>query len=325
MTANMKRVPTRIGIFGASGHIGGPMASWLRYSAPRVKLRLITSDVGKAQRLRAKFPDCEVAIGDYFDLPSLTDAVAGMEGLFVVTTTCTPEEAAMTNLIAAIRRSNTLVHLIRVVGEIPCANLRRVPQAIVRFGRGLELQHPIARRLLDESDLPVTYFNIGASFMDNLLRPAIFSLGNRKIVWPSPRVPYIDPREIGEAAARILLSDNRRHLYQFHTLNNGSDNLHTSEIVTMMSDVLQCRIEYDSSKASFLAAMESAVKRGFAPAELPDYLWDYFLYEEENDVAWALNDFLERTLGRKPNTLRAWLQEHRQALLGNLGLPCADP
>lgn len=320
MSTNRKRVPNSIGIFGASGHIGGPMAKWLRYHAPQVRLRLITSDAKKADQLRATFPDCEVAIGNYFDLPSLTDAVAGMEGLFVITTTFTPEEAAMANLIAAIRRSNTLVHLIRLVGEIPCANLRRVPEALVKFGLGLELQHPIARKVLDESDLPVTYFNIGASFMDNFLKPTFYSRERHTLVWPDRPVPYIDPQDIAEAAARILLSDDHRHLYQFHTLNNGLDNLRMSEVVGMMSDVLQCKVGYDSSKEGFLDILEPAVKGGYVPPELPDYLWNYIAYEEENFVAWALNDFLERTLGRKPNTMRAWLQEHRQVLSENLGI-----
>lgn len=320
MSTNRKKVPASIGIFGASGHIGGPMARWLRYNAPQVRVRLITSDAGKAEQLRANFPGCEVAVGNYFDLPSLTNAVAGMEGLFVVTTTFTPEEAAMTNLIAAIRSSNTLVHLIRLVGEIPCANLRRVPAGLVKFGLGLELQHPIARKLLDESDLPVTYFNIGASFMDNFSKAMLYSREQRKLVWPDRPVPYIDPREIGEAAARILLSDDHRHLYQFHTLNNGADNLRMSEVVGMMSDIFQCKIEYDASKEGFLGILGRAVKLGYVPAELPEYLWDYIGYEEENYVAWALNDFLERTLGRTPTTMRAWLQEHRKVIGENLGL-----
>lgn len=318
MSVNGKKVPASIGIFGASGHIGRPMASWIRYNAPQINLRLITSNAGKAEQLRSEFPDCEVAIGDYFDPQSLTKAVVGMEGLFVVTTVGTSEEVAMTNLIAAIRKSDTLLHLIRVIGIIPEANNRRIPEALVKFGRGIEIQHPIARKLLDESDLPVTYFNIGASFMDNMLRPH-FSLAHHKVIWPERRVPYIDPREIGEAAARILLSGDQRHLYQFHTLNNGSDNLRMSDVVNMLSDVLQCRIEYDSSKEGFFASTEARTKPGLAPAALSEYLWSYFRYEADNEVAWTLNDFLERTLGRKPNTLRAFLQEHRHVLLGKLG------
>jgi hypothetical protein len=39
-------------------------------------------------------------------------------------------------------------------------------------------------------------------------------------------------------------------------------------------------------------------------------------YEQDNEVVWALNDFVERTIGRKPTTLREWLIEHRDVILG---------
>lgn len=315
---NHKTIPSSIGIFGASGHIGGPMAKWLRYNAPHVRVRLISSKEETLDRLRAGFPGCEVARGDYYDLPSLTQAVDGLEGLFVVTTSGTMEEPAMTNLIEAVRRSGTLVHMIRVVGVFPSINPRRIPPELTSNGWGLETQHPIARKLLDESDLPVTYFNIGSSFMDNLLNPFFRMCSPGKVSWPNRRVPFIDPREIGEAAARILLSDNHRHLYQFHTLNNGNDNLYMNEVVDILSDVLQIGIAYDSSKEGFSALLQPAVERGLVPPNLPEYLWNFFRYEDANDVAWTLNDFLEQTLGRKPNTVRSWIMEHRAPLLQGL-------
>lgn len=314
MSRNRKKIPASIGIFGATGHIGGPMARWLRFHAPQVRLRLITSREDGMARLRADFPDCEVAMGSYYDLPSLTDAVSGLEGLFVVTTTGTREESAMSNLIAAINASGSLIHMIRLVGVFPSVNPRRIPAKLKEFGFGLETQHPIARSLLDASDLPVTYFNIGASFLDNLLNPAIYSLGPGTLAWPDRRVPYIDPREIGEAAARILLSDDHRHLYQFHTLNNGQDNLCQHELVEIARDVLQMDIAHDPSMEALEAIMRPGIERGRIPADFPDYLWNFFQYEDDNDVGWVLNNFLERTLGRTPNTARSWIQEHRKQL-----------
>lgn len=313
-----KKVPTSIGIFGASGHIGGPMARWLRYYAPQVKLRLISSNEEKAARLRAEFPDCEVAIGDYYDLPSLTTAVAGMEGLFVICTNATLEEPAMGNLVKAVKASGTLIHMIRCLGMFPAFNPRRIPEVLSKMVVGLETQHPIAREILDEAELPVTFFNLGASFMDNFLsmRQSILSPG--KVTWPNRRVPMIDPREIGEAAARILLSDNARHIYQFHTLNNGQDQVYMSDMVKTMSDVLLMDIEHDSSWEGFHALMEPAIKAGKAPPMLAEYLWNFFRFEDANDVAWSLNNFLETTLGRKPNTVRSWMQEHREQLRAGL-------
>lgn len=317
MKDHVKKIPTSIGIFGASSHIGDPMARWLRYNAPDVRLRLISSSEAKAAALRAQFADCEVAVADYYDLPSLTAAVDGLEGLFVNCPNETREEAAMTNVIAAVRASGSLVHMIRTVGMFPSMNPKRIPEVLRAAGTGLEMQHQIARRLLEESDLPVTFFNLGATFMDNFIgRLPMLSPG--KLTWANRRVPFIDPREIGEAAARILLSDNARHIYQFHTLNNNHDKLNMAEAARMMSEVLLTDIEFDGSKEGFISIFERPVALGVLPPHFPENLWNFFLYEDANDVAWVLNDFLEQTLGRKPNTLRSWMQEHRGPLLAKL-------
>ena len=213
-----KKVPTSIGIFGAGGHIGTPMVRWLRYNAPQVRLRLISSNEKTAERLRTEFPGCEIAVGDYYDAASLTSAVAGLEGLFVNAPGGTREQEAMTNLVAAVRASGSIVHIIRTVGMFPSMNPRRIPESLQKAETGLAIQHPIARRVLEDSDLPVTFFNLGATFMDNFIGSRLPMLGGGKLTWANRRVPFIDPREIGEAAARILLSDNARHIYQFHTL-----------------------------------------------------------------------------------------------------------
>lgn len=178
-------------------------------------------------------------------------------------------------------------------------------------GTGIEVQHLIARQILDDSGLPVTHLNSGATFMDNFIR---LGQGNsvrreRKLIWPEHLVPWIDPRDIGEVAGRLFLSDNHRHIGQFHTMNNGHDLLRYQDVADLMSELWHEPIAYDGSREAF-----SAEYAALGP--LRDYLWDYFQYEQDYEVVWARNDFVERTLGRKPTTLRQWLVEHQDLLLG---------
>jgi hypothetical protein len=312
---NHKPIPRSIAIFGAGGHIGGPLANFLTYHAPQIRLRLISSRPEGVEQLKDAFPQAEAVLANYFDQASLDTAVSGMEGLFVVTTAMTAEEPAMNNLVDAVRKSGTLQQMIRIVGLQPDANPRRVPKVLRDFGLGIEIQHELAREILDEAELPVTYLNCGASFMDNFLRLALPIRTRRTLVWPSRLIPYLDPRELGEVAARIFLSDNQRHLYQFHTLNNGHDLLRTGEVVEMMSDVFQYKINHDPSREGFIKSFEPALKAGMVPPTMPDYLWNFFAYEQDNEVAWIPNKFMELILGRKPTTLRSWLQEHRAHFL----------
>ena len=288
------------------------MARFLRFHAPQIRLRLISSSAARAAQLRTDLPGADVVQASYFDRSSLENALTGIEGLMVLTTHPMEERKAMTNLVAAVRRCGTLQHMIRVVGLQPDYNPRRIQKSLKDFGMGLEIQHPISREVLDEADMPVTYLNIGASYMDNYLRTIPGLQEHGTLVWPNRVIPYIDPRELGEAAARILLSDDSRHIHQFYTLNNGEPGLSSEEVAGLMSEVFLRRIGFDGSREGFMKFFEPLIENQLVAPTLPCYLWDFFCYEHANATVWVPNMFLERTLGRKPNTMRAWLQEHRQ-------------
>jgi uncharacterized protein YbjT (DUF2867 family) len=309
MFQGRKRIPDTILVFGAADHIGGPLARFLHRKAPHVQLRLATSNPGKYEALRREHPYAQIVIASYFELLSLEKAVDGMEGIFVLTRSGTDETGAMTNLVAFLKNAKKAVHVLRILGLQPEANRRRIPQSLRSHGLGLPIQHPIAKQILDESDLPVTYLNIGATFMDNFFWMKEGLRRQRKLIWPERLIPYIDPREIAEVAGRLFLSADHRHIGQFHTLNNGHDILRFGEVADLMSDVFQEKIVHDGERASFFSAYEN-----LGEVRLK-YLWDFFQYERENEVVWARNDFVERVLGRKPATLRGWLEEHRDVLM----------
>ncbi|WP_409190273.1 SDR family oxidoreductase [Bradyrhizobium sp. RDM4] len=281
----------------------------MRQEAPQIQLRLVTSNPGNRDVLRRQHPHAEVVVASYLDLPSLETAVEGMEGIFVLTRSGADETEAMTNLVVLLKKAAAAVHVIRLLGMQPEANRRRIPRSLREHGLGLPIQHPVAKEILDESGLPVTYLNIGATFMDNFHWMKEGLRRERKLIWPERLIPYIDPRDIAEVAGRLFLSDNHRHIGQFHTLNNGQDILRFAEVAELMSEVFQERILHDGTKESFFQAyQELGVVR-------LKYLWDFFQYEQDNEVVWARNDFVERTLGRKPICLRNWLAEHRERLM----------
>jgi uncharacterized protein YbjT (DUF2867 family) len=310
LNTNRKRIPESILIFGAAAHIGGPLARFLHQEAPQIRLRLSTSTPESHEILRGEFPYAEIVSASYFDLSSLEIAVGGMEGVFVLTNSGTNEEPAMTNLVAALKKANSAIHILRLVGLQPEANPRRIPQSLRDHGLGLPIQHPIAKAILDESDLPVTYLNSGATFMDNFFWMKEGLRRKHKLIWPERLIPYIDPREIAEVAGRLFLSDNHRHIGQLHTMNNGHDILRFSEVAKLMSEVFQEDIIHDGRKDSFF---NEYARLG---QDRLSYLWNFFQYEQESEVVWALNDFVERMLGRKPLTLRSWLEEYRDVLIG---------
>ncbi|KAH7409717.1 hypothetical protein BKA64DRAFT_665672 [Cadophora sp. MPI-SDFR-AT-0126] len=299
-------------IFGASGHIGKPLAEFLSRKRPDIKLRLATSAPEKKESLQKAFASAEIVVADFYDLPTLTKAVEGIDGAFVVTPSGTAEREPMENLVTAFKKWGTVIHIVRLVGVFPEFNPHRVPDTL-KGGRSLPVQHPIAKAILDESGLPVTYINSGATFVDNMFLQIKSVQLEKKFIWPEHRVPFIDPRDIAEVAGKLLLSDNAKHIGQFHTMNNGTDWLEFREVAEIVSDVLGRPIPYDGSKESFFRFYGPFLGENTATT-----MWNFFKFEQANEVCWALNNFVERTIDRKPKTVREWLLEHRQALLAGL-------
>jgi uncharacterized protein YbjT (DUF2867 family) len=310
-TVNNKSIPRSVLVFGASGHIGRPLAAFLHREAPQIRLRLTSSKPERLEDLRRDFPYAEAVHADYSDLASLESAAQGMEGVWVNTTGGTDERPAMTNLVTALQEAGTAVHVLRLLGLQPEANPLRIPQSIRDAGTGLPVQHPIAKQILDWSELPVTYLNIGATMMDNFFWMADGLRRERKLIWHDRLIPFIDPRDIAEVAGRLFLSADHRHIGQFHTLNNGHDLMRFSDVAELMTDVFGEKITHDGSKEAFT----NAYSRQIGPVH--SELWEFFEYERANEVVWARNDFVERTLGRRPRTVREWLQEHAQPLLAS--------
>ncbi|MDR7156823.1 uncharacterized protein YbjT (DUF2867 family) [Sphingobium xenophagum] len=311
MDYDKKPVPKSIAVFGAAGRVGQPLADYVRYAAPDVCLRLITSSAAAVSGLQNGYPAADVVVANYLDPDSLKPALEDMEGIFVVTPSGLDEVRAMQNLIAAVRAAGTVKHIVRVVGYGPESTLDQVPEELAARG-GDGSQHYIAKAELARSGLPVTFLNCGATFMDNLLLASGGIRDRDLFIYPPLYVPFVDARDVGEVGARLLLSDDVRHISQFHTMNNGQDQLSSEEIAEMMSDILRRHIAYDGSRETFMKELGPLLDQRAGRAGEAEYRWDYVqFWENTNSVIWSLNNFAERMLGRRPTTLRAWLMEHK--------------
>jgi uncharacterized protein YbjT (DUF2867 family) len=301
-------------VFGASGRIGGPLARFARFHAPDVKLRLATSTSAKAAQLEAEFPDAEVVGADYLDADSLTAALSGAEAVFLVTPDFLDEVAAMENFVAAFERAGSVRHVVRILGDLPNMTLERISDAL-HFRKGTAVQHFAARQVLEGAKLPVTYVNSAAYYMDDYLYWTAAVRRSGRLLMPYDRVvAYIDPRELGEVAGRILLSGDPRHIDQHYNIDNGQDLIRFEEATRMLAEVLRQEIEYVDDPDVFLAEAGPRYVELFGEGG-DRYYMECFRFEQENQFAFRRTDFAESVLGRKPKTLRAWFEEHREVLL----------
>lgn len=326
MSSYPKKQPLEnILVFGASAHIGGPLAHHVQQAAPNVRLRLATSAPDKAAQLKTQFPNAEVVTASYYDLPSMRAALKGIDGVFLISPDFLDEEIAMAVFRRAVLDAGTVRHIIRILADPPGVTLKRVPPEMHAFGGGTAVQNLIAKDFLERSGLPVTYLNSAGWYFDNYLSwlaPPILS--KRTLVMSSPRkVLYFDPRELGEVAARILLSDDARHIGGSYQCDNGHDYLSFADVAAMMSEVFGIPIAYDGTEETFTREIGEparaywsnvgAFANGVDPAA---YFLAYWRFEQANEHAWRRTDFVERILGRKPKTMRQWLEENKGSFVG---------
>jgi uncharacterized protein YbjT (DUF2867 family) len=288
MGLTKKPIPKSILIFSAAGHIGQALTGFLTREALDIRLSLIARNPEKQKILQDEFPNSRILAADYEDPSSLAAAVKGIEGVFVISSSGILETSAMTNLTNALKGDGSAVHVIRFLGMFPELSPRRVP---ANLGPGsLPVKHPIAKHILDESGLPVTYINSGASFIDNLWLQMQPIRLHKTLIWPEHRVPFIDPRDVAEVEGRLLLSDNAKHIGAFHSMNNGHGWLSFEEVAGILSEEIGESIEFDGSSESFVEFW------GPMMGKKAERLWNFFKFEQANEGKWALNHFVERIL-----------------------------
>lgn len=308
----------RIAIFGSNGHIGRPIACWIRDHAPDTHLRLIIRSEAHRDKLAQEFPQAEIIIANYYDLKSLESAMAGVQGVFVVTPDFLDEQRAMTNLIYAARTNSGLLHMVRLIADPPAMTMDRVPDSLKAFGGGTAVQHLRAKALLEQSGLPITYINIAAYFMQNFLTPFFNGpiKAERTLSVPrNRRMGFIDTHDIGACAASILLSHDQRHIGQTYHLDNGNDVMWFDEVAALMTDVFGECIRYDGTDACFLRICGQGVRDYIGRPDADQYFINYFQFEQDNETSWRKSDIVEYLTGRPAKTLRQWLGENKQAIL----------
>lgn len=305
------RKPQFVLIFGAGGRLGGGVARQLRYLAPDVRLRLATSRAESAEQLARDFVGADIVLADFNDDASMMACFAGVDAAFLVTPNFLDEQAAMGRIAAAVQANPAFRQLFRIVGDQPGMTPARVP-ASLRDRPGPALQHYHARMVLEGAGVPTAYLNI-AALTTNLFANAPGIIADDVLAQLPRTHGWIDTGEVGEVTARLILSGDDRHVGQTYDLDNNHDVIPWSDVADMMSSVLMRSIAYDPSPEGFLAQVGPLYIRKMGFEEAADYFLQYFSWESQMDLAWRRTDFVERVLGRRPKTLRAWIEQNAAA------------
>jgi uncharacterized protein YbjT (DUF2867 family) len=312
--------PSNFLVFGAAGHIGGPAAEHLAARRPNTRIRLVTSRADHADALRTEHPTAEIRVANYLDAADMRTVFEGIEAAFVVTPDFLDEATAMGNIVDAIEQSDSLVRLIRLIGDPP--GLREeaeVESAMSGYDAGTAVQHLRARTVLSASSTPVVYMNVAAWFMQDfatfLLPPII---RRRTLVMPYDRLMnYIDTRDIGRAAAELMLDPSRTEVGGTYHLHNGIDSYPFSHVAAVMTEVLGEKIDYDDSEEAFLRDLGDVFRDYMRRDDAAEYFLAYCQFELGHvrrlgaDLLNGEPEITPQKLGFAPTTFRDWIAQHR--------------
>lgn len=317
MTEQYETPLQRLLVFGASGHIGGPLARYVAGNAPQTVLRLASSSAEKLEQVKRDNPQAECVVADYLEPGTLDAALDGVDGVFVVTPDFLDEKVAMGNLVDAIRRAGTVRRVVRLTGDpIGIHREDQVPQRLRDWNGGTAVQHLVAREILEESGLPVVFMNIAGYYMDNFLTMFAIPLrAARTLALPyDHRMSFLDATDVGEACAAVLVSPDHRHVGKTYHLDNGHDVLLFSDVAVLLGEVLGEEIRYDGTPERFLELNSEAINSWVGRPDGADYYVGYFEWEREMSTMWRKSDILDYLLGRRGKTLRTWFTEHAPEL-----------
>ncbi len=298
-------------IFGASGRLGAPLASYLAMHHPEIRLRLVSSSARKAERLARRFPEADIVVASYLSATQMETALEGMDGVFMVMPDFLDYPAAGELFIAAVRKTGALRHLVRISADPPDFHpLDLTPP--LRDNPNFAAGHTVLRTQLLESGIPTTTLSPSAYFMDNLTLPLIAKFVRERdmlIEAERHRMPYVDPADVAEAAARVFLRRDESDIGMVWHLNNGVDHMDWGDVAVLLSRHLGRRIERVESPEVWAETVGAGIKQ-VMDAESERYMIEYLKWETLKCARFYPRPELETLIGRKPKLLDQWIGEH---------------
>jgi uncharacterized protein YbjT (DUF2867 family) len=269
----------RILVTGATGHVGPELISILlqRGHAVRAVVRDGSRSLGR---------DVETFAGDLTDAASLRPALAGADGVFLLSGY---DDAG-------------LVREMRSAGVSRVALLSSSAAPTGDLSNAVAAYHIRSERALQESGIPAAFLRPN-SFMSNALRwlPQMRSGSTIREAFADVAVATNDPRDVAEVAAVALLADApQTRAYRI----TGPEPLRPVDRVAILSEVLGRELRFEPLS-------NEEARRDMSASMPPEYVDAFFNFFVEGavDETTVLPTVAEVT-GRPPRTFREWAQEH---------------
>lgn len=268
-------------VTGATGNVGSELVAALAAAGQPVRALV---------RAPRDIPGAETAVGDLNRPDTLGDALAGVEGIFLL-----PGYEGLPDTLALAARAGVKRAVLLSGGSAASGDLGN---AVARYM--IESEQAVRA-----SGLSWTFLRSGA-FMSNALRWRDQLAGGDEVRVPFPtvRTAPVDPYDIAAVAARALLDDG--HEGAVHALS-GPESLLPEEQVAVLGRVLGRDLRcVGLTDAEARAEMEAAM-----PAAYVDAFFSFYV-DGTLDESRVLPT-VEQVTGRPARTFEQWCGAHAGA------------
>ncbi len=267
-------------VTGATGNVGSELASALAGTGGPVRALTRTPSATLP-------PGVEPVAGDLNEPESLTDALAGVEGIFLL-----PGYENMPDLLARARQSEVERVVLLSGGSAALADMSNV------VSRYMTLSEQAVR----ESGLAWTFLRSGA-FMSNALRwrPQLAAGDDVRDAFPDVRVAAIDPYDIAAVAAHALVADSQHgRIYDL----TGPESLVPADQVAVLAKVLGRNLRFRGlTNAQARAEMSRTM-----PVEYVDAFFNFYVDGTLDES--RVRATVREVTGREPRTFEQWARAH---------------
>jgi NAD(P)H dehydrogenase (quinone) len=294
----------KILILGATGNLAKLVTGRLAADHPALSLRLTSHREEGRDALRKAFPNAEVVSADWCDEGSLRAAFRDISKVLFVTPDFTTDESVVTpNVIRAAKASSELSQIVRLIA-IPPGFLSDALTARQRASQCGAAIHTVAKALLDDSGLPVTYVNVAAWIMFNL--PWFMSTdvkSMRRLIMPSAADAarhWVCEKDVADILAKILVEPAADHVGKEYVIS-GERRYTFAQVAALLGEIIGTPVTYVDSDVSLRGSM----------GENFDRVMDYFSHETQAYSTVPETRTIEQLLGRQRVTLADYIRESR--------------
>jgi len=300
---------TRIVVAGATGNVGTSVVQELAQFGGNVEIRALTrSSSSEKPNLAAmrELSNVEILECDLSDKSSLTDVFDGVTAAFLVSANFRGQIEAEKNFIDAAVSSSSCKYLVKV-GTVRSYTSN---DSQIEYARGhAEIEQHLERTAGNDMKWTVLCPNW---FMTNHLADIFGTLPQNIIVYPvdpHAKVSMIDPRDIGAAAARLLLASDEVQLAN-HALKldiSGPDEVTISQVAQMYTNALEGGRAVNHVKCSSDEYVAATVNAGFAEWLAKDISNNFPQWEADKMVFPTAPQVMDLAPPRR--TMEKWISE----------------